>query len=114
MKISQNFVAFSEYMNFKRTNYENILQENASDMSEPYDEYDIKPEIHGNTTIKIEMTDPTQYENSEHLAPEKKYGREKQHICLLCDTGYPTKLSLLGHLALGNLSMGIDNCSSTA
>ena len=60
------------------------------------------------------MADPTQYRNSEHLIPEKKYGKEKQHICLLCDTGYPTKLSLLGHLALGNLSMGIDNCSSTA
>ena len=26
------------------------------------------------------MTDPTQYENSEHLVPEKKYGKEKQHI----------------------------------
>ena len=60
------------------------------------------------------MTDPTQNENSEHIAPEKKYGKEKQHICLLCDTGYPTKISLLGHLAQGNLSKGIDNCSVMA
>ena len=87
-------------------NYENILQENASDISEPCDEYDIKPEIHGNANIKIEMNDPTQYENSEHLVLEKKYGKEKQHICLLCDTGYPTKISLLAHLAQGDLLMG--------
>ena len=91
--------------------YESILQENASDISESNDEYDIKPEIHGNANIKIEMTDPTQYENSEHIVPEKKYGKEKQHICLICDTGYPTKISLLGHLAQGNLLTGIDNCS---
>ena len=91
--------------------YESILQENASDISESNDEYDIKPEIHGNANIKIEMTDPTQYENSGHIVPEKKYGKEKQHICLICDTGYPTKISLLGHLAQGNLLTGIDNCS---
>ena len=52
------------------------------------------------------MNDPTQYENSEHLVLEKKYGKEKQHICLLCDTGYPTKISLLAHLAQGDLLMG--------
>merc|ERR1719362_749924 len=73
-----------------------IIMENASDISEPYNEYDIKPEIHGNANIKIEMTEPSQYENSEQIVPEKKYGKEKQHICLLCDTGYPTKLCLLG------------------
>ena len=60
------------------------------------------------------MADPTQYRNSEHLITEKKYGKEKQHICLLCDTGYPTKLNLLAHLAQGNLLMGIDNCSGAA
>ena len=60
------------------------------------------------------MTEPSQYENSEQIVPEKKYGKEKQHICLLCDTGYPTKLCLLGHLAQGYLLMGIENCSGAA
>jgi hypothetical protein len=40
----------------------------------------------------------TQCENSEHLASEKKYEKENQHICLLCDTGYQTKISLLGRV----------------
>ena len=73
-------------------NYENILQENASDISEPCDEYDIKPEIHGNTTIKIEMTDPTQNENAEQLFE-----------CPKCPAEFKNEISLKEHMNLIHL-----------
>ena len=30
---------------------------------------------------------------------EKKYGKEEKHLCLICDTGYVTKMDLLMHIA---------------
>ena len=81
--------------------YESILQENASDISESNDEYDIKPEIHGNANIKIERTDPTQYENSEQIFAEKKYGKEK-HLeeikCTFCRKTFKRKGKLKEHV----------------
>ena len=62
-------------------------------------EYDIKPEINGSTKIKIELTDPTEEQEFEELILEEKYGIGNDHICLLCDIGYPTKKDLLIHIA---------------
>ena len=62
-------------------------------------EYDIKPEINGSTKIKIELTDPTEKQEFEEVILEEKYGIGNDHICLLCDIGYPTKKDLLIHIA---------------
>ena len=62
-------------------------------------EYDIKPEINGSTKIKIELTDPTEEQEFEEVILEEKYGIGNDHICLLCDIGYPTKKDLLIHIA---------------
>ena len=61
-------------------------------MSEPCDEYDIKPEIHGNANIKIEMTDPTQNENAEQLFE-----------CPKCPAEFKNEISLKEHMNLIHL-----------
>ena len=64
------------------------------------DYHAIKPEIYiGKAEIKveddIEMIDSTQ----ENPFAEKKYGKEQKNVCLICDTGFETKMSLLMHFA---------------
>ena len=64
------------------------------------DYHAIKPEIDvEKAEIKIEddieMIDSSQ----EDPFAEKKYGKEQKNVCLICDTGFETKMSLLMHFA---------------
>ena len=79
------------------------MQENALDIKKQHGQYDIKPQVYGKAEIKevdIEMFDPYDQEYVEtEPEEEKKYGKEEKHLCLICDTGYLTKMDLLMHIA---------------